>query len=66
MSRTIRLGCAIALMTACSSQPKKHLSQQEMIAADPLPLAKGARWTYNVTVKRFDADADKETTKTLA
>ncbi len=38
---------------------------QEMIAADPLPLAKGAKWTYNVTVKRFDPDADKETTKTL-
>ncbi|HET9625882.1 MAG TPA: hypothetical protein VFP84_31190 [Kofleriaceae bacterium] len=67
MRRTIRLGCAaIALITACSSQPKKHLSQQEMIAADPLPLAKGAKWTYNVTVKRFDADADKETTKTLS
>jgi hypothetical protein len=66
MSRTIGLGCAIALLTACSSQPKKHLSQQEMIAADPLPLAKGAKWTYNVTVKRFDADADKEITKTLS
>ena len=65
MRRTIRLGCAIALMTACSSQPKKHLSQQEMISADPLPLAKGAKWTYNVTVRRFDVDADKETTKTL-
>jgi hypothetical protein len=38
---------------------------QEMITADPLPLAKGAKWTYDVTVKRFDPDADKETTKTL-
>ncbi len=38
---------------------------QEMIAADPLPLAKGAKWTYDVTVKRFDPDSDKETTKTL-
>jgi hypothetical protein len=67
MRRTIRLGCAaIALLTACSSQPKKHLSQQEMIAADPLPLSKGAKWTYTVTVKRFDADADKETTKTIS
>jgi hypothetical protein len=37
-----------------------------MIAADPLPLAKGAKWTYNVTVKRFDADADKEITKTMS
>jgi hypothetical protein len=36
-----------------------------MIAADPLPLAKGAKWTYSVTVKRFDADADKELTRTM-
>ncbi len=60
-----RLALAAALLAACSTAPKKHLSQQEMIAADPLPLVKGAKWTYNVTVKRFDADADKEITKTL-
>ena len=36
-----------------------------MITADPLPLAKGAKWTYNVTVKRYDPDADKETTRKL-
>ena len=30
------------------------MTTQEMIAADPLPLAKGAKWTYDVTVKRFD------------
>jgi hypothetical protein len=60
------LACAAALLGACSSPPKKHqLTQQEMIAADPLPLEKGAKWTYNVTVKRFDAEADKEITKTL-
>ena len=41
------------------------VSYQEMILADPLPLAKGAKWTYKVTVKRFDPDTDKETTKTL-
>ena len=42
------------------------MTMQEMIAADPLPLARGSKWTYNVTVKRFDVDADKVTTKTLA
>ena len=42
------------------------MTTQEMISADPLPLAKGAKWTYAVTVKRFDADADKELTKTLS
>jgi hypothetical protein len=66
MNLTIRLACAAAILAACSSSPsKRQLTQQEMIAADPLPLAKGARWTYNVTVKRFDADNEKETTRTL-
>jgi hypothetical protein len=58
---------AALLLGACGGAPKKHtLSMQEMIAADPLPLAKGARWTYKVTVKRFDPDAEKEVTKTLS
>jgi len=66
MNVITRLACAAALLGACSSPPKKHaLTLQEMIAADPLPLAKGAKWTYNVTVKKFDADANKETTNTL-
>ncbi len=42
------------------------MTTQEMISADPLPLAKGAKWTYAVTVKRFDAEADKEITKTMS
>src|SRR5271167_4264224 len=57
---------AALVLAACSSPAKKHLlSNSEMIAADPLPLAKGSKWTYDVTVKRFDPDTDKETTKTL-
>ena len=61
------LACAaIAALVGCSSPSKKKpMTMQEMIHADPLPLAKGAKWTYNVTVKRFDPEADKETTKTL-
>ena len=46
--------------SACGSPTKQPLTPQEMIAADPLPLAKGAKWTYDVTVKRFDPDTDKE------
>jgi len=65
MNVTTRLACAAAVLGACSSPPKKHMTQQEMIAADPLPLAKGAKWEYKVTVKRFDPEADKETTKSL-
>ena len=67
MELITRLACVALVLGACSSPPKKHqLTQQEMIASDPLPLAKGAKWTYNVTVKRFDADADKEITKTMS
>jgi len=64
---TTRLCVLVALASgACSSNAKTHhMTMQEMIAADPLPLAKGAKWTYDVTVRRFDADADKENTKTL-
>ena len=62
-----RLACIFATLAACSSNAtKRPLTPEEMVAADPLPLAKGAKWTYDVTVKRFDPDADKETTKTLS
>jgi hypothetical protein len=60
------LFAASAASAACGGAGKKHtLTPQEMITADPLPLAKGAKWTYNVTVKRYDADSDKTTTKSL-
>lgn len=60
----VHLG-ALAL-AACSSPGKKPLSHQDMVLADPLPLAKGARWTYQVTIKRYDPELDKETSKTLS
>ncbi len=61
-----RHACTLVLLAACSSSATKQpLTLEQMIAADPLPLAKGAKWTYDVTVKRFDADSDKEITKTL-
>ena len=64
MNRTLLLG--VVLAAACSSGGKKRpMTLEQMIAADPLPLAKGAKWTYEVTVKKFDPDTNKETTKTL-
>jgi hypothetical protein len=69
VTSTARLGCALLLLAAggCSGGAKKRpLTLQEMIAADPLPLAKGAKWTYKVTVKRFDPDTNKETLKELS
>jgi hypothetical protein len=65
MNVITRLACAAAVLGACGSPSVKHMTQQEMIAADPLPLAKGATWTYNVVIKRFEVDAEKETTRTL-
>jgi hypothetical protein len=55
----------LVLCASCSSNANKHLTMQDMIGADPLPLARGAKWTYNVTVKRFDVDTEKETTRKL-
>lgn len=71
MTLTARILCAafvpLLAVAACSSSSKKRpMTTQEMIAADPLPLAVGAKWTYAVTVKRYDAEAGKETTKSLS
>jgi hypothetical protein len=67
------VGVALVLATGftgggvgCSSNAKtRPLTPQEMAQMDPIPLAKGSKWTYAVTVKRFDVDADKEITKNL-
>lgn len=69
MTRLVGIGSgllSVVAVAACSSSPKRPLTQQEMIARDPLPLAKGAKWTYKVTVKRYDATQDKENTQTLS
>src|SRR5262245_27542133 len=59
-------GAMLAALTSCSNPPKKKpLSMQDMITADPLPLAKGAKWTYQVSVKRYDTDANNVATKTI-
>ena len=64
VKRTIPSVFAVAL-AACSSPGRQPMTLEQMIAADPLPLAPGAKWTYDVTVKRFDTDTNKEITKTL-
>jgi len=74
MKRLVRAGAVVAAIvtygiapSGCSSPPKKKpLTLQEMILADPLPLAKGSKWTYAVNVKRFDPELEKVTTKTLS
>ena len=66
-SRRFVWAAVVVVAGACSSNAKKQpLTAQEMVQMDPLPLAKGSKWTYAVTVKRFDAETDKETTKQLS
>jgi hypothetical protein len=65
--KPLRLAVVALALAACgSSGQKRPLTPEEMVAADPLPLEKGAKWTYDVTVKRFDPDADKEQTQTMS
>lgn len=64
MNRKLLL-CAVGVAAGCGSSARQPMTVEQMIVADPLPLAKGARWTYNVTVKRFDPDSDKLTSRTL-
>ena len=67
MTTISRLGVLFALsLCACHTGGKKRpMTLEQLIVADPLPLAKGATWTYDVTVKKFDPDTNKETVKTL-
>lgn len=58
---------ALVLAGACGLGGKKRqLTLQEMVVADPLPLAKGVRWNYLVTIKKFDPDANRETSRQLS
>lgn len=64
---TSRIAAAAIAFAACSSGHEKHImTQAEMIAADPLPLARGAKWTYDVTLKKLDLDSNRETVKKLS
>lgn len=56
---------AVLGLGGCGSPAKQPMTVEQMIVADPLPLAKGARWTYDVAVRRYDPDADKVTSKML-
>ncbi len=65
MKTWICTAAVLAATTSCGSPAKKKLTLQEMIAADPLPLAKGAKWSYNVTLTKFDVATNKEITSTM-
>lgn len=66
ISRLIFPALVVSLAVGCGGTDKHIMTNQEMIAADPLPLARGAKWEYQVTLKRFDPDTEKESTKTMS
>jgi len=54
-----------ALVAGCGPHGPKRPSPEDMIGADPLPLALGATWTYKATVSQFDPDAGKDVKREL-
>ena len=62
---TTLVGAFVATIGCSSPAQKKPMTLQEMIAADPLPLAKGSKWTYTVSVKRFDPATEKVNATTI-
>jgi len=67
VTRMVRLGCVVVALAACGSGNKhRQMTTQEMIAADPIPVAKGAKWTYQVRLKKCDPERNKGTTKQLS
>jgi hypothetical protein len=67
MKRLATTAVTALALAACSHPPKKKaMTFQDMIAADPLPLAKGSKWTYAVSVKRYDADKNATESKTIS
>jgi hypothetical protein len=46
------------VLIGCGPHGPRRPSPEDLIGADPLPLALGATWTYNATVSRFDPEAD--------
>ena len=62
---TALVGALVSVIGCSSPAQKKPMTLQEMIAADPLPLAKGSKWTYTVSVKRFDPATEKVNATTM-
>ena len=66
--RLVGVGAALLGVTSCgraSFGKQAPLTLEQIVNADPLPMVKGSRWTYYVTIKRYDPQADKEVIRSL-
>jgi hypothetical protein len=50
----------LALLVGCPKNGPRRPTPEEMIAADPLPLALGASWEYRATLTRYDPDTKQD------
>jgi hypothetical protein len=64
--KTILIACSLVSVLACSGTGPRRPSPEEMIGADPLPLALGASWEYRATVTQFDPETQKDVKTELA
>jgi hypothetical protein len=52
--------CLLAFLAACPNKGPRRPTPEELIGADPLPLALGASWEYRATVTTFDPETKKD------
>jgi hypothetical protein len=62
---TFTLLLSMVVATGCGPHGPKRPSPEDLIGADPLPLALGASWQYKATVSQFDPEVGKDVEKEL-
>jgi hypothetical protein len=54
------LASSLAFVLGCPKNGPRRPTPEELIGADPLPLALGASWEYRATVTQFDPETKKD------
>ena len=54
-----------AATTGCWHHGAHNPTADEMIHANPLPMAKGSKWSYDATITLYDVDKDKDVKRTI-
>lgn len=57
---------ALLGLAACGNHGPRKPTADELLNGDPLPLAVGAKWTYNATISVYDAEQDKEIERSMS
>jgi hypothetical protein len=65
LTLTLALFPSVLVVGGCGPHGPKRPSPEDMIGADPLPLALGATWTYHAVVSQYDPDTSTDTKREL-